>query len=55
MPHVCTGKTHKKEKFIRDRMVGGGLIEEFKIKLGLKRCDWAKIRMAKDIVAGGPS
>lgn len=36
-------------------LVGVGLIEEFKIKLGLKRCDWAKIRMAKDIVAGGPS
>lgn len=38
-------------------MVGEGLIEEFKIELGLKRCVWAKInpRMAKDIVAGGPS
>ena len=57
MPHVCTGKTHKKGKFIRDGMVGEGLIEEFKIYLSLKRCDWAKInpRMAKNIVAGGPS
>lgn len=45
--HRQTSNTHQEGKFISNRMVGEGLIEEMKLELGLKICDWAKINSEK--------